>query len=271
MEAILPGLRFGSRKYLGKGIPCIKITAMNPLGKIIEIPDLRDRLRIFRSRDHAGRVVAGMLENFRGTATLILGIPSGGIPVAVAVAGELNLPLEAAVVSKITLPWNTEAGYGAVAFDGTVRLNEELLPHLRLTEKQMAEGLEQTKAKVARRVRKFRGDRPWPDLRGRTVILVDDGLASGFTMLTAVGAVRRLEAKQVVIAVPTGSEDRVRKVAREVEALYCANIRAGWGFAVAEAYQRWFDLEEEEAVRMVQKYQKEGVASSVGPEKESKR
>ncbi|MCU0578879.1 MAG: phosphoribosyltransferase [Desulfobacterota bacterium] len=237
----------------------------------MEVPDLRDRLRIFRSREHAGRVVAGMLENFRGTHTLILGIPSGGIPVAVAVAEELNLPLEAAVVSKITLPWNNEAGYGAVAFDGTVRLNEELLPHLRLTEKQMAEGLEKTKEKVARRVHKFRGDRPWPQLKDRTAILVDDGLASGFTMLTAVAAVRRLEAEQVVIAVPTGSEDRVRKVAREVDALYCANIRAGWGFAVAEAYQRWFDLEEEDAVRMFQEFQTKGVSSPVGPEKGSKR
>jgi predicted phosphoribosyltransferase len=237
----------------------------------MEIPDLRDRLRIFRSRDHAGRVVAGMLENFRGADTLILGIPSGGIPVAVAVAGELNMPLEAAVVSKITPPWNTEAGYGAVAFDGTVRLNEELLPHLRLTEKQMAEGLENTREKVARRVNKFRGDRPWPQLKGRTALLVDDGLASGFTMLTAVAAVRRLGAEQVVIAVPTGSEDRVRKAAREVDALYCANIRAGWGFAVAEAYQRWFDLEEEDAVRMFQEFQTKGVPSYVGPERGSKR
>lgn len=195
-----------------------------------------------------------MLEAFRGTAAQVLGIPSGGIPVAMAVAEELHLPLEAAVVSKITLPWNTEAGYGAVAFDGTVRLNEELLPHLRLTEQQMAEGLEKTREKVARRVRKFRGDRPWSDLSGQTAILVDDGLASGFTMLVAVEAVRRLKARELLVAVPTGSADRLRKVAREVDALYCANIREGWGFAVAEAYQRWFDLEEEEAVRLVQEY-----------------
>ncbi|MBI5586164.1 MAG: phosphoribosyltransferase [Deltaproteobacteria bacterium] len=228
---------------------------MNSPGKIIEIPDLRDRVRIFRSREQAGRLLAGLLENFRGTATLILGIPSGGIPVAVALAEELQLPLEAAVVSKITLPWNTEAGYGAVAFDGTVRLNEELLPQLRLTEKQLAEGLEQTKDKVARRVRKFRGDRSWPDLSGRTAVLVDDGLASGFTMLVAVEAVSRLKAQKILVAVPTGSTDRLRKVAREVDALYCANIREGWGFSVAEAYQRWFDLEEEEAVRMVRDYQ----------------
>jgi putative phosphoribosyl transferase len=230
---------------------------MNPTDskKIVEIADLRNQTRIFSGREQAGRVVAGMLEGFRGTDTTILAIPSGGVPVAVAVAEQLGLPLEVAVVSKITLPWNTEAGYGAVAFDGTTRLNEELLPHLRLTKQQMAEGLEKTRQKVERRVKKFRGDQLRPELSGRTALLVDDGLASGFTMLVAVEAVQGLKARKIIIAVPTGSADRLRKVAREVDALYCANIREGWGFAVAEAYKRWFDLEEEEAVRLYKDYQ----------------
>ena len=196
-----------------------------------------------------------MLGKFRGTESLILAIPSGGVPVGVAMAEELNLPLEAAVVSKITLPWNTEAGYGAVAFDGTVRINEDLLPHLRLSEQQIAEGVEKTRQKVQRRVGQFLGERPFPDLSRKTAILVDDGLASGFTFLVAVEAVRRLRSREIIIAVPTGSADRVRKVAREVDTLYCANIREGWGFAVAEAYQRWVDLEEEEAGRLYKDYQ----------------
>ena len=223
--------------------------------KIVEIPDLRDQVRIFRNRDHAGRLVAGMLGKFKGTDSLILAIPSGGVPVGVAIAEELNLPLEAAVVSKITLPWNTEAGYGAVAFDGTVRINEDLLPHLRLSEQQIAEGVEKTRQKVERRIRKFLGERTFPDLSRKAAILVDDGLASGFTLLVAVAAVRRLGSREIIVAVPTGSADRVRQVAREVDALYCANIREGWGFAVAEAYRRWFDLEEEEAVRLFKDYQ----------------
>jgi putative phosphoribosyl transferase len=227
----------------------------NTPNKIIELPELRDQVRIFRNRDHAGRVVAEMLEEYRETDTTILAVPSGGVPVAVAVAEQLILPLEVAVVSKITLPWNTEAGYGAVAFDGTVRLNEELLPHLRLTEQQMAEGLEKTREKVQRRVKKFRGELPWPDLSRRKAVLIDDGLASGFTMLVAVEAVRRFEPREIIIAVPTGSADRLRKVAHEVDALYCANIRGGWGFAVAEAYRRWFDLEEEEAAKLYKDYQ----------------
>jgi predicted phosphoribosyltransferase len=220
-----------------------------------ELPELRDQVRIFRNRDHAGRVVAGMLGQFKETDSLVLAIPSGGVPVGVAIAEELNLPLEAAVVSKITLPWNTEAGYGAVAFDGTVRINEDLLPHLRLSEQQIAEGVEKTRQKVQRRVRRFLGERPFPDLTRKAVILVDDGLASGFTLLVSIEAVRRLGSGEIIIAVPTNSADRVRKVAREVDALYCANIREGWGFAVAEAYRRWVDLEEEEALRLYDDYQ----------------
>ncbi len=226
-----------------------------PAEKIVERHDLRNQVRVFRNRDHAGRVLAGMLEKFKGTDSLVLTIPSGGVPVGVAIAEELNLPLEAAVVSKITLPWNTEAGYGAVAFDGTVRINEDLLPHLRLSEQQIAEGVEKTWQKVQRRVRRFLGGRPFPDLTHKTIILVDDGLASGFTLLVSIEAIRRLGSGEIIIAVPTGSADRLRQVAREVDSLYCANIREGWGFAVAEAYRRWVDLEEEEAVRLFKDYQ----------------
>jgi len=142
-----------------------------------------------------------------------------------------------------------------VAFDGTVRINEDLLPHLRLTDQQIAEGIEKTRQKVLRRVGEFQEEQPFPDFSRKAVILVDDGLASGFTLLVAVEAIRRLGTRKIIIAVPTGSADRVRKVAREVEALYCANIRGGWGFAVAEAYRRWVDLEEEEAVRLFKDYQ----------------
>ena len=228
----------------------------NQKDNIIQLPELLDQVRVFRNRRQAGEVLARMLEGFRLTNTLILAIPSGGVPVAVVIAEQLQLPLDIAVVSKITLPWNTEAGYGAVAFDGTMRLNQDLLPHLRLTEKQLKEGRAQTFEKVRRRLQKFRGDQAMPDLRDRKVILVDDGLASGFTLLVAVEAVRKAGAESILVAVPTGSYKSVLRVSRQVETLYCANIRAGWSFAVAEAYQRWTDVEEEEALSLFQQYQR---------------
>ena len=215
---------------------------------VIDAPDQRERRRVFRDREHAGRVLAGMLERYRGTDALVLAIPAGGVPVAATLAEVLHLALDVAVVSKITLPWNTECGYGAVAFDGTVRLNQALLQHLRLTEHDVRAGIDGTRAKVERRVRRFRGDAPLPSLSGRPVILVDDGLASGFTMLVAIAAVRAAGADEVLVAVPTGHTDTVRRVAHAADAVYCANVRSAAQFAVADAYAEWRDVGEDEAI-----------------------
>jgi len=219
-------------------------------GKIIELPGLRDRLQVFRDRTHAGEILAGMLEDYRSSQTLVMAIPAGGIPVAAALARMLILPLDVAVVSKITLPWNTEVGYGAVAFDGTTRLNRDLLPRLRLSEQEIEEGKAATAGKVEGRVDRFRGSRPYPDLIKERVILVDDGLASGFTLLVGVEALKKSGAREIIVAVPTGSSSTVQRVAAEVNSLYCANIRGGWSFAVADAYERWTDVAEEEALRI---------------------
>ncbi|MGM0385836.1 MAG: phosphoribosyltransferase, partial [Actinomycetota bacterium] len=158
-----------------------------------------------------------------------------------------------AVVSKVTPPANTEAGYGAVAFDGSVRINRDAVRWFGLSPSDVAAGVSATRAKVARRVAAFRGERPAPDYMGRTVVLVDDGLASGFTMLVAVESVRRLGAEQVVVAVPTASEHRIGAVAASADAVYCANLRGGARFAVADAYRRWSDVDEAEAVAMFQR------------------
>ncbi len=222
--------------------------------RVFDLPELRNRARVFRDRAHAGAVLAGMLEQLRGTDTLILAIPAGGVPVAVEVAAQLKLPLDVAVVSKITLPWNTEAGYGAVAFDGTVRLNQELIAALALPFRVTQEGIAGTKEKVQRRLRKLRGDRPLPDLRHRTALLIDDGLASGFTLLTAVDAIRRLDADRIHVGVPTGHTDAVTRMAAEVDCVYCPNIRAGLGFAVADAYQDWTDVDEATVVEIMDRF-----------------
>jgi len=215
---------------------------------IIERADLRERSHVFRDRAHAGEVLAEMLDVYRRTEAVVLAVPAGGVPVAGVIAQSLTIPLEVAVVSKITLPWNTEAGYGAVAFDGTMRLNKDLLAHLGLTEEQIQKGVNQTNQKVIRRVRRFRGDRSFPDLAQRLAILVDDGLASGFTMLVAIEALRKTGAKAICVAVPTAPWSALQGMAQEVEAVYCANIRSGLSFAVADAYESWTDVAEEEAV-----------------------
>jgi len=215
---------------------------------IHECEDLRDRSPVFMDRRDAGGVLAELLSGNIGAEARLLGIPAGGVPVAVAVAEALGLRLGVAVVSKVTLPWNTEAGYGAVAFDGTVKLNHPLIAKLGLDEATVQAGVRATREKVERRARSF----PAPgDLSQLEVVLVDDGLASGFTMRTAVEAVREAGAARTVVAVPTGSIRAARDLATQVDDVFCANIRTGMRFAVADAYQIWRDVPEIEAVRLV--------------------
>jgi predicted phosphoribosyltransferase len=219
---------------------------------IFDLPELRDREQVFLDRAHAGQVLAGMLESYREKDAIVLGIPAGGVPVAAIIAVQLSLFFDVAVVSKITLPWNTEAGYGAVAFDGTIKLNDNMLSYLGLSRKDIQNGISKTKSKVQHRVKKLRKKRPFPNLKNCSTILVDDGLASGFTIRVAIEALKNAGATQIIVAVPTGHDRAVRTIADQVEAVYCPNIRKGWQFAVASAYQRWTDVDESEVMQILQ-------------------
>jgi putative phosphoribosyl transferase len=221
--------------------------------KIFDLPKLRNRVRVFRDRASAGKVLAGMLEQYRNSNAIVMGIPAGGIAVAVEIGRELHLPSDVAVVSKITLPWNPEAGYGAVAFDGTVMLNEELLSRLNLSNQEIETGIKKTEEKVARRVMIFRGNQPLPDLK-RPIILVDDGLASGFTLRVAIKALRKAGATNIILVVPTGHLESAQMILEEVEAIYCPNLRSGFSFAVADAYEQWGDLGEKEVIKLLEKF-----------------
>jgi predicted phosphoribosyltransferase len=223
--------------------------------QIFDLAELRNRTHIFLDREEAGKVLASMLGPYRESDSIVLAIPAGGLAVAVVIVKELNLILDLVIVSKIILPWNTEAGYGAVAFDGTVMLNEELLPRLHLTSEEIQQGISKTNEKIHRRVKKLRGDRLMPDLR-RSIILVDDGLASGFTLRTAIEALRKAGSRKIILAIPTAHEESLQAVAERVHAVYCPNIRRGPAFAVADAYEHWRDLDEEEVARLLDDFGK---------------
>lgn len=232
------------------------------LAELIEDPRLRDRERVFEDRPDAGRALARLLAGQIRAPATVLAIPSGGVPVAAQIARVLGLPLDLAIVSKITLPWNTESGCGAVAFDGSTIVDEELVPHVGLTPVELTDCIQLTRQRIARRLVTFApalghpvpgvGDAPpVPDVYGRDAILVDDGLASGITMLAAVPAVRRLEPARIVVAVPTGREASLERVRAVADLVVCANVRPGRTFAVAAAYRQWRDVEEFEALNQV--------------------
>ena len=221
---------------------------------IIDLPEFREQTHVFQDRTHAGRVLAKMIGGNDTQNGIILAIPAGGVPVGVVMAETTGLDFDVAVVSKITLPWNTEAGYGAVAFDGTVKLNKDMMRRVHLTAEEVKQGIQKTTAKVGRRVTKLRGEQPLPDLGNRSSILVDDGLASGFTMRVAVAALRNAGAGRIVVAVPTAHRHSAEMIAREVDVLYCANIRGGLSYAVASAYRHWSDVAEEDVVKLLEPF-----------------
>jgi predicted phosphoribosyltransferase len=221
------------------------------LKDIVDLPELRDRVNVFRDRAHAGQVLADMLKLHCDQKTIIMAIPAGGVPVAYEVTKSLKLELDVAVVSKMTLPWNTEAGYGAIAFDGTVRLNQALLQRLGLAKEEIQKGIKETAAKVKNRVSRLRGSKPFQNLEGRKVILIDDGLASGFTMIVAIEALRKSGAENVTVAVPTAHLESARKIIKIADGMFCPNLRSGLQFAVASAYEKWSDVTEEEVISIL--------------------
>jgi predicted phosphoribosyltransferase len=221
-----------------------------------DLPDLRDRERVFRDRRHAGEVLARMLEGRLPPGAKILAIPAGGVPVAAAMAGALGLPLDVAVVSKVTPSWDTEVGYGAIAFDGRVHIDAGARARLGVNDEEARKGIEQTTAKVRRRVERLRGKAGPLVAPGETAVLVDDGLASGLTMTAAVEALRGAGAARVLVAVPTASGSAASRLERVSDGVWCANVRTGWTFAVADAYEEWSDVDEPTVVDILERHRR---------------
>jgi predicted phosphoribosyltransferase len=223
--------------------------------EIIEDPRLRNRTWVYQDREEAGAYLAGFLGEHRGKEAIVLAIPSGGVPVGLAVSTHLDLPFDLLIARKIPIPGNPEAGFGALSLEGEMILNPFLVRTLSLSAGEIEELARPVREELERRNSLFRQGRPWPEIRGREVIIIDDGLASGYTMMAAVRTVRRREPEEIVVAVPTASASTVKLLSSEVEAIVCPNIRGGYSFAVADAYIRWRDLTEVEVVSMLQRWE----------------
>jgi putative phosphoribosyl transferase len=140
-----------------------------------------------------------------------------------------------------------------VTHDGTVLLNERIVRSLELTPEQIARENRQVQTELDRRNKLFRGDSPDPDLKGREVIIADDGLASGYTMLASIHMVHKAEAGRIIVAVPTAHPGSIDMIRPKVDEVYCANIREGRYFAVAEAYRNWYNLSDDEVFGLLEK------------------
>lgn len=221
------------------------------MGNLIEDPALRDRIHVFVDRTNAGQELAARLSGYRGQPIHLFAIPAGGVPVAAEIGRSLSIPLDLIIVRKIQLPWTTEAGFGALDPGGQAIFNQDLLRRMPLSPEEIEAQVKKTAAAMRQREERFRGGRPYARLDGQTALVVDDGLASGYTMRAALQFLRSQGAGKLIAAVPTGSERTVRDLLPLTDELYCLNVRGGFSFAVADAYENWYDLTEEEVLTIL--------------------
>ena len=203
---------------------------------------------VFRDRRDAGRVLAGLLEHHRGRrGVIVLALPRGGVPVAYEVATALGAPLDVFVVRKLGVPARDEVAMGAIASGGVVVVNDDVVRGLAISTEAFRQVAEREGREMLRREQVYREGRPMPDVAGRTVILVDDGLATGASMRAALQALRRLEPGRIVVAVPAAPQSTCQELSAVVDEMICATTPSPF-FAVGQSY--WdFDQTTDDEVR----------------------
>jgi putative phosphoribosyl transferase len=191
----------------------------------------------FRDRIDAGRALALALEEYCGRPdVVVLGLPRGGVPVAAEVADALGAPLDVFVVRKLGVPGHEEFAMGAIASGGVRVMNRAAIDMLAIPQAAIEQVVEREQRELERREREYRDDRPPPQIAGRIAILVDDGLATGSSMLAAVAALRNLRPARIVVAVPVGAAQTCRKLQAEADEVICAMVPEDF-----QAVGLWYD------------------------------
>jgi len=183
-------------------------------------------------------------------------IPNGGVPIAEGFCSQFNIHYDILIVRKLKIPYNTEAGFGAITTDGTVLFNQPLLSQLNLSEKQINDSIVTTKEEIQQRIKYYKRELNLQEqyvknIQNKNVVLLDDGLASGFTMLAGIKMIKKYNPNRIYIAVPTAPLRTIKRIQNEVYEIFCPNIRNTFWFAVAEAYRHWYDVPETEVLEII--------------------
>jgi putative phosphoribosyl transferase len=210
---------------------------------------------VFENRYDAGRQLSEKLSEYKNQPVIVLAIPNGGMPVAVPVALELGAELDVVISRKLPIPLLPEGGFGAVADDGSPIFNQEVLQRINLTEHQINYQVNKVRNDIRERSLLYRTGRPLSIVSGKIAIIVDDGLASGYTMMAAVESVRRRQPKRIVVAVPTASATAIKQV--EKQSVRVVTVVTGYApkFYVSDSYRYWTVLSDEEGVHYYKDWQ----------------
>jgi putative phosphoribosyl transferase len=206
---------------------------------------------MFKNRFDAGSQLSELLKKFLGTKSCLLAIPRGGIEVGYPIALSLKRPLDVIIPRKIPSPDNPELAIGAVTIDGGIEINQVLVEDLGLAEDDVKECILRVQLEIKRRLALYRGNKPSLDLQGQNVILIDDGLATGYTMMAGIKSVRRESPSQIIVAVPVSPRSTYERVRELVDELVVCHLAQDHFFAVSAFYENFQDLSDEELVHLL--------------------
>ena len=221
----------------------------------------------FRDREDAGRRLAERLAGYRGESPIVFALPRGGVPVGYEIAHALEAPLDIFIARKLGAPGREEFGIGAVAQGGVRVLSERAVEALEIPEEYIGRVAKEEMEEIERRLLILRGDRPQPEVEGRTAILVDDGLATGVTARAAVEALRQRNPGRLVLAVPVCAAQSVELLRSEVDELVCLEVPSNL-MAISLWYQDFYQVEDEEVVELLERARRERKerGGATGPE-----
>ncbi|RRS29829.1 MAG: phosphoribosyltransferase [Epsilonproteobacteria bacterium (ex Lamellibrachia satsuma)] len=205
---------------------------------------------MFRDRKDAGQKLGLALQKYKDSNALVLAIPRGGVELGVEVAKALQCDLSLLICRKLPYPHNPESGFGAIAEDGSVYINQMAAAYV--PEYEIERIITEQSKEIERRIQTLRNGKPLPQIKDRTVILVDDGIAMGSTMHTAVALCRKQEAKKIIVAVPVAGAQAIEKFSQMADEVIVLESPADF-HAVAQVYENWYDVSDEEVMGLLQK------------------
>lgn len=219
---------------------------------------------IFEDRVDAGRQLAEALEHYKGQDVIVLAVPRGGVVVGYEVARALNAPLDVVIPRKIGAPGQPELAIGAVAIDEKPFLDHQMIHLLGVSQEYIEAEVRRQKEEIERRRKIYRSDRPFPKLKDKTVILVDDGIATGYTMMAAIHAIRRMQPSKLILAVPVAPPEAVSRLRPLVDELIVLETPEPF-FSVGSWYEQFEQTTDEEVIELLKKAETEHAASQQPP------
>lgn len=206
-------------------------------------------MTVFSDRKEAGKMLASKLTEY-AEKSIVLAIPRGGVVVGYEIAHKLQVPLDVIVPRKVRAPFNPELAIGAVTEDGTTILDRQLVEYLGVSESHIKEESERQRQEIKRRLKVYRGDKPFPTLKGLHVIVVDDGVATGATVKAALASMRKKDPESVVLAVPVAPPSTLRELEKDADVVVCLATPEPF-YAIGQFYKNFAQTSDEEVKRLL--------------------